>query len=50
MTILEGIVKRNSKKYFVILHSVNIKYKIVKLNILKMLVKPQKIVEQANSI
>ena len=33
-----------------ILHSVNIKYKIVKLKILKILAKSQKIVEQANSI
>ena len=33
-----------------ILDSVNIKYKIVKLNILRMVVKSQKIVEQANSI
>ena len=47
MIILEGVVK-NTKS--LILYSVNIKYKIVKLNILKMLVKSQKIVEQANSI
>ena len=46
MISLEGVVK----KWGVNIDSVNIKNKIVKLKILKMLVKSQKIVEQANSI
>ena len=46
MISLEGVVK----KWGINIDSVNIKNKIVKLKILKMLVKSQKIVEQANSI
>ena len=46
MIILEGVVKTRD----INIDSVNIKYKIVKLKILKMLVKSRKIVEQAKSI